>query len=316
MVNIYEEYIWAEKYRPKTADDFIGNTHITGEIKKWLDDKEIPHLLFYGKPGTGKTTLAQILVNSIECDYIYVNASDKSGVDFIRNEVIPFANGVGFFSKKIVILDESDFLSPTSLATLRNVMESTSKNTRFILTCNYVDKIIPAVRSRVQEFNVVPPTKKSLALRLDHILKNEGITYEISDIAKIINKTYPDLRKSINMIQQNTSDNKLVLQDNTVVGMDYMKEIIQVLKSDKDLSIDELVKNIRTIINDNGISTFTDLYTYLYDNVHNIVDESNMYKLILVIADYQYKDSFVLDKEINVMAMFIKLIENIKNKKE
>lgn len=305
-------YIWAEKYRPTKPKDFIGNEKLVEDMNKWIESQDLPHLIFYGKPGTGKTTLAQLLSENIEADVKYINASEKTGVDFIRDEIIPFANSIGFLDKKIVILDEFDYMSPNAMASLRNVMESSSKHTRFILTCNYIEKVIEAIMSRTFMYNVIPPTMAITAKKIAEILDNEGITYELNDIKTVIEKTYPDIRKAIQTSQQYTdADNKkLVLTKESEAVLNYMPSILNVLKSKNESSKHDKLKEIRQIINDEGISRFEDLYTYLYNNIDEIVSPKQMPSAMITLAKYQQMDVMVLDKEINIMAMFAELLEN------
>lgn len=313
MKNNSHHYIWAEKYRPKSPEEFIGNEKLVADMNKWIKQGDIPHLIFYGKPGTGKTTLAQILSKNIESDVKYVNASDKSGVDFIREEIIPFANSVGFSDLKIVILDEFDYMSPNAMATLRHVMESSSRYTRFILTCNYIEKVIEAIDSRTIKYKVTPPSKASAAKKVADILDAEKVSYKLQDIKYVIEKTYPDIRKAIQTIQQytDTAHSTLVLTEESEAELDYMPKILNILKSISSKK-DKTLKDIRKIINNNGISRFEDLYTYLFNNIDEFVDSNQLPSAIITLAKYQHMDVLVLDKEINIMAMFAELIDDIK----
>ena len=159
--------LWVEKYRPQKLSEYVGNEHLKEKVSEYLQSGDVPHLLFFGKAGTGKTTLAKLIVSSINCDYIIINASDERGIDIIRNKVKGFASTVGFKDKKIIILDEFDYMTPDAQAMLRNLMETFSKHCRFILTCNYVEKVIDPIQSRCQTFQIVPPTKKDVAIQID-----------------------------------------------------------------------------------------------------------------------------------------------------
>ena len=166
-----ENSLWCERYRPTSLDTYIGNEHLKSKVSVYLESGDLPHLLLYGKAGTGKTTLAKILVNNIECDYLYINASDENSVDTVRNKVRGFASTMGFKDYKIIILDECDYITPNAQAALRNLMETFSKHCRFILTCNFVERIIDPIQSRCQSFQVIPPSKKEVALHIHNILK-------------------------------------------------------------------------------------------------------------------------------------------------
>ena len=165
--------LWVEKYRPTTLDTYIGNEHLKSKVKIYLESGDLPHLLFYGKAGTGKTTLAKLLVKNIECDYMYINASDENNVDTVRTKVKNFASTIGFKDMKIIILDECDYITPNAQAALRNLMETFSKHCRFILTCNFVERIIDPIQSRCQSFQIIPPSRGEVAKHTHDILISE-----------------------------------------------------------------------------------------------------------------------------------------------
>ena len=202
--------LWVEKYRPTDLSTYIGNEHLKEKVKVYLESEDVPHLLLFGKAGTGKTTLAKIVVNNIDCDYMYINASDENKVDDVRNKIKTFASSVGFKSLKVIILDECDYLTPNAQAALRNLMETFSKHCRFILTCNYVERIIDPIQSRCQSYKVVPPSKKEVAQQMVEILDKENCLYKLDDIALIVNAGYPDIRRVINSAQRQIVDNKSV----------------------------------------------------------------------------------------------------------
>jgi DNA polymerase III delta prime subunit len=189
--------LWVEKYRPNKLEDYVGNEHLKAKVEGYLESGDVPHLLLYGKAGTGKTTLAKLIVNSIDCDYIIINASDENNVDTVRNKVKNFASSMGFKPFKIIIMDEFDYMTPNAQAILRNLMETFSKHCRFILTCNYVEKVIEPIQSRCQSFQIVPPTKKDVAIQMSKILKAENIEFDVKDLVPIIDSAYPDIRKFI-----------------------------------------------------------------------------------------------------------------------
>ena len=179
------------------------------------------NLLHGGKAGTGKTTLAKIITSNIDCDYMYINASDENKVDDVRNKIKTFASSVGFKSLKVIILDECDYLTPNAQAALRNLMETFSKHCRFILTCNYVERIIDPIQSRCQSYKVVPPSKKEVAQQMVNILKEENCTFELDDIALIVNAGYPDIRRVINSAQRQIVDGKLKIDTSSVIPVSY-----------------------------------------------------------------------------------------------
>lgn len=308
-MNNNENTLLVEKYRPATLDEYIGNESLVEKFKIYIEKQDIPHLLLHGTPGTGKTSIAKILVNAIECDVMYINASDENNVDTIREKVKTFASSMGFRKWKIVILDESDFITNNGQAALRNLMETFSKSTRFILTCNYVEKIIPAIQSRCQSFSITPPSKKEVAVKLNDILTKEGVQFDIKDLAIIVNSGYPDIRKVLNTAQSQIVDSKLVIDTASQIHANYMTDIISELKSNK--SAKELVISIRQILADSKVKDFTQLYKFLYDNIDDFAS-GKVADTILHIADAQHRDLQVVDKEINVMAMFVTIILNLK----
>tara|TARA_R100000388_G_scaffold93967_1_gene79831 strand:+ start:673 stop:1611 length:939 start_codon:yes stop_codon:yes gene_type:complete len=308
-----EHSLWVEKYRPNMLDSYIGNEHLKNKIKIYLKNGDLPHLLLYGRAGTGKTTLAKLLVNNIDCDYLYINASDENSVDTVRNKVRSFASTIGFKDMKVIILDECDYITPNAQAALRNLMETFSKHTRFILTCNYVERIIDPIQSRCQPFQIVPPSRKEVAVHLSDILKNEEVTYEVDDVATLVNGGYPDIRRVINFAQRQVVDGKLSINQDNLVAVDlnvnvFSSQIVNVLKT-KDKK--DAFTTIRKMLADNQISDFADLFRLLYDEVDDY-GKGHIAECILIVSKYQLSDAQVVDKEINAMAMLIELLGVIK----
>ena len=297
--------LWVEKYRPMDLSTYVGNEHLKSKVKVYLESEDVPHLLLYGKAGTGKTTLAKIVVNNIDCDYMYINASDENKVDDVRNKIKTFASSVGFKSLKVIILDECDYLTPNAQAALRNLMETFSKHCRFILTCNYVERIIDPIQSRCQSYKVVPPSKKAVAQQLVHILKEENCTFELDDIALIVNAGYPDIRRVINSAQRQIVDGKLKIDTSSVIQNNYKLQLLEMLSSGTKLN------DIRQLIADNSISDYSELYRLLYDEVDNY-SNGKQAECIMNIAEAQYQDVHVVDKEINFMSLIIRLTRILK----
>jgi replication factor C small subunit len=305
MFGQQENTLWVETFRPDTLDGYIGNEHIIDKAKIWIQSGDVPHLLFYGSAGTGKTTLAKIIANAVDADIMYINASDENSVDAVRDKIKRYASTVGFRKWKIIILDESDYLTPNAQAALRNLMETYSRTTRFILTCNYVEKIIDPIQSRCQTFAITPPSKTDVAKRLVSVLEQKEVGYDIKDVAAIINSSYPDIRRAINAAQASVVEGKLQLDRASAIQANYMTEIMDVLREPKNKQTS--FTKIRQIIADSKVKDFTALYTYLYENLDEYA-KGHMGPVILIIAEAQYKDVSVVDKEINVMAMFINLL--------
>ena len=297
--------LWTEKYRPKNLQEYVGNEHLKQKVADYLESGDVPHLLFFGKAGTGKTTLAKLIVNSIDCDHIVINASDENNVDTVRNKEKGFASTIGFRSSKIVILDEFDYMTPNAQAILRNLMETFSKHCRFILTCNYVEKVIDPIQSRCQTFQIVPPTKKDVAVQISQILGKENIKFELKDLVPIIDASYPDIRKIINTCQLNSSKGILKVDVSNMLNSDIKVKLIDILKG-KDDKRNKYMK-IRQAVADSRIQDFSELYGFLYEKVVEYAGD-NTSNVILLLSEGQYKDAMVIDKEITFMATVIQII--------
>ena len=300
--------LWVEKYRPTTIDTYIGNEHLKSKVSVYLESGDLPHLLLFGKAGTGKTTLAKLLVKNIECDYLYINASDENNVDTVRTKVKNFASTIGFKDMKIIILDECDYITPNAQAALRNLMETFSKHCRFILTCNYVERIIDPIQSRCQSFQIIPPSKGEVAKHIHDILLSENVTHEMDDLKVLIDSGYPDIRRIINSSQRNVVNNKLKLDTTSIIQNDYKLKLLKILKTQNKKTA---FKDIRQLLADNKITDFADLFRLLYDEVDDW-GKGYVAECILIIARYELSDGQVVDKEINAMAMLIELLGVIK----
>ena len=300
-----EHSLWVEKYRPTDLSTYIGNEHLKDKVKIYLENEDVPHLLLYGRAGTGKTTLAKIVVKNIDCDYMYINASDENKVDDVRNKIKTFASSVGFRDLKVVILDECDYLTPNAQAALRNLMETFSKHCRFILTCNYVERIIDPIQSRCQSYKIVPPSKKEVAQQIVEILDTENCSYELDDVALIVNAGYPDIRRVINSAQRQIIDGKLTIDTSSVIQNNYKLQLLEMLSNGSKLN------DIRKLIADNSISDYSEIYRLLYDEVDNY-GKGKQAECIMNIAEAQFQDVNVVDKEINFMSLIIRLMRVIK----
>ena len=300
--------LWVEKYRPTKLEDYVGNEHLKSKVEGYLESGDVPHLLLYGKAGTGKTTLAKLIVKSIDCDYMIINASDENNVDTVRNKVKNFASSMGFKKWKVIILDEFDYMSANAQAILRNLMETFSAHCRFILTCNYVEKVIEPIQSRCQTFQIIPPTKKDVAIQMSKILKAESIEFDPKELVPIVDAGYPDIRKVINTCQMNSHKGKLKVDVQNLLENDYKSKVIDILKSNDDKR--NKYMKLRQAIIDSKATDFTDLFTLLYDKVDEYASD-NTSGVILILGDSVAKSAVAIDKEIIAASTLIQILNII-----
>ena len=294
-----------EKYRPAKLSDMV----LSDSNRKYFESitDEIPNLLFIGTPGLGKTTLARILVNNIlQCQYLYINASDENGIDTIRSKVVGFSQTKSLDGKhKVVILDEADGITIDGHRALRNTMEEYSSMTRFILTANYKHKIIPAIQSRTQFFDLMPPLD-DVVKRVVEVVKEEGIKIDAEQKVKFVNlikQNYPDIRKVLNTVQKSSLDKKFIV-DETIDNNSIIKHIHAQVISNNSLKLRKyLIENESEFQGD-----YHNLMKLYLDYVYNSnLDDNKKRQYIVTISDHMYKDVFVLDKEINAFACWVNL---------
>lgn len=293
--------LWTEKYRPDTLEGYIGNDDFKTSLQQWISTNDVPHLLLCGGAGTGKTTAAKLIVNNINCDYVYINCSDENGIDTIRDKVKSFASAATFKPQKVVIMDEADFLTINAQAALRNVIETFSLTTRFIFTCNYVERIIDPIQSRTVVFELTPPSMKEVAMKCLQILDEEEIKYQRSDVANIVKQTYPDIRKSLNLLQSSIKEGTL---EPSRILTNFNKTSDQIIELLKGQNIKNFT-TIRQIIMDSNIRDYNELYRVLFERSDEF---TNSAVATLIIADYQYKSLMAIDKEITMSACIAKLL--------
>ena len=297
--------LWVERYRPQDLSTYVGNEHLKSKLERFLNDGNIPHLLLYGRAGGGKTTLAKIIVNNTECDYLYINASDERNIDLVRDKLKTFASSVGFKPMKVVILDEADYLNVNSAQpALRNLMETFSAHCRFILTCNYVEKIIDPIQSRCQTYKIVPPSKKEVAVHAKTILEKENISFDLDDLALVVTAGYPDLRKVINELQRMSINGKLSVDKDGMIHNEFKLQFLDAIRNR------ESIGTIRKMVADSNFTEYTELYRLLYDEVESFgVDK--MPEIIADISKGSYQDVLVVDKEINFIATVSNILRRI-----
>ena len=297
--------LWVEKYRPQDLSTYVGNENLKTKVERFLDDGNVPHLLLYGRAGGGKTTLAKIIVNHVECDYLYINASDERNIDLVRDKLKTFASSVGFKPMKMEILDEADYLNVNSAQpALRNLMETFSAHCRFILTCNYVEKIIDPIQSRCQTYKIVPPSKKEVALHSKIILEKEGISFDLDDLALVVTAGYPDMRKVINELQRMSIDGKLSVDKDGMIHNEFKLQFLDAIRNKESLG------TIRKMVADSNFTEYTELYRLLYDEVESFGVEK-MPEIIADISKGSYQDVLVVDKEINFIATVSNILRRI-----
>ena len=298
--------LWVEKYRPKDVDGYVfRDEHQKKQVQQWIKDGTIPHLLFSGNAGIGKTTLAKILLNQLginDLDVLEINASRTNSVEDVRDKIVNFVQMIPFGAFKVVLLDEADYLSPNAQAALRGVMEEYHTTARFILTCNYPNRIIPALHSRCQGFHIERIDQTEFTARVAEIVLTEGVTPDLDILDTYVKATYPDLRKCINMVQMNCVEGKLVPPAKADAGdADYKIEMVELFKAGK---IGQARKLVCSQARPDEIE---DIYKWLYDNIDLFGDEEKQESAILIIKQGLVDHTLVSDPEINLAATLIRL---------
>ena len=310
-MSMSKEFLWTEKYRPQKVSDCVLPEELKNTFSQFVASGNVPNLLLSGGPGIGKTTVAQAMLNELGADHLMINGSMKGNIDTLRNEIMSYASAYSLTGgRKYVILDEADYLNANSTQpALRNFMEEFSVNCGFILTCNYLNRIIEPLHSRCStiDFNVKNFTGKQAAQfmkRIEYILKEENIEYEKLVIAELIKKHFPDFRKVLNEMQRYASSGKIdagILAKFSNANIDML---IDALKSKK-------FTDVRKWVAENMDMDFTTIVRTLYDGAYKTIDKQSIPQLVIILAEYQYKDAFVADKEINTMAMMTEIMGNV-----
>ena len=305
---VHKHALWVEQYRPKTFDDYIF--HDDSHRRAFLSmvaDKTIPHLLLSGVQGSGKTTLSKILVTALDIDptdVLIINASDENSVDTIREKIKGFITTFAMGSFKVIQLEEADYITPQGQGILRMMMEEYSDNARFILTCNYENKIIPPIKSRCQQFRFKAPDRDDVTEYAASVLIGEKVKFDINLLDLYVSAGYPDIRKIVNMLQQNSVDGKLEAIAAEREAEDYKFKLLELIERSK-------WQDARVLACANvPAEEWEDVYRFLYDNLHKSpsYEDPNKWEAgIVIIAEHLYKHTSVADPEINAAAMFIRL---------
>ena len=301
--------LWTEKYRPSTLTDYVFRDDAQRkQVQGWVDSKTIPHLLFSGAPGTGKTTLAKVLINMLdidEYDVLEINASRENSVENVRDKITNFVQTMPFGEFKVVLLDEADYISPNGQAALRGVMETYASSSRFILTCNYPNKVIPALHSRCQGFHIEKIDHTEFTARIATVCVQEGVEIDIDTLDSYVKATYPDLRKSLNLCQMNTIDGKLVKpNEGDSATADYKLAVVDLFKQGKILEARKMLcSQVRP-------EEMDELFRWMYDNLE-LWGETQEHKdaAILIIAKGLRNIPMVADQEINLAATLVELCQ-------
>ena len=312
---IRDDFLWVEKYRPKTIDNTILPDSLKKTFQQFVDQGEVPNLLLAGRAGVGKTTVARAMIEQLECDYLIINGSMNGNIDTLRNEIKEFASAISFSGgRKYVILDEADYLNPNSTQpALRNFMEEFSRNCGFILTANFSNRIIEPLHSRcsVIDFKIEreqkPLMAKDMFKRACHVLDTEGVSYDSKAVVEVVKKFFPDMRRILNELQRYSATGRI----DSGILVNFSEENLKTLM---DLLKQKNFTEVRKWVGENNDIDTTTFFRRLYDSASQYMKSESIPMLVMTIADYQYKSAFVADQEINLVACLTEIIASVELK--
>lgn len=305
------EKIWVEKYRPRNLDEYIANKEIKEKFKEFILKREIPNLLLIGTPGIGKSSFANIIVKHFNCDFKYINMSNERNIETVRTTISKFCTTAGFTPLKILVCDEADGMTTDAQFALKAIAEQYTEHTRFIFTANEEGKIIDAIKSRCQLFEILPPTKAESYKKCEYILNNENVTFDKEEVEFILDFNYPDLRQTINVLEQQTINNVLKLSKDYYKLLTYNSQVVESLKKITSNNLLDKVTEIRQLLADSKIKSYTKLFRYLFDKLDDYTPKEKRIRIICHLQEGLKYDGVIADKEINIIATLLRISEEL-----